>query len=484
MSSVQWVRMHATLSRMEVADPSLGLIEHFHAAACDLGIDSCVVASAQYSSVAKDDSATPSDAQLRFALAQMIAEQPALGAQLIVNTSGVPTFVRLRSIDLSHAIEYAAPTVDVQEAFRSQLCTSFQAGCERPLWRVMVLKDGHILFAYHHAIADGQSGVSFHMALLKALNGLPDALEDPPTVVDLTPTTNFLPPIEKLTSTRVSLRTLSRETYGLLAPQSLKPGRRAWTGNPVAKVPTVVTIVDLWYLSPADAARLLGICREQKCTLTGFIHTLCAEAFSRVLATHAPEVLAKCKSICTITAVSLRRYSGTPIEIICDQPSAIQSYVRITRSPGGDSTSDSSSFPPFPFAKAVKFSGKLHAKLHVACEEVGALWYLFGRLREYFQGKLGKKRQGTFTLSNIGRFPSPSPSSGDGDTLGRWKVGEMYFGQCDSTVGAAIKINVVGGGDGSVTATFTRGESSLDEKVAKEFIRVVKEWTQSVLASS
>ena len=97
---------------------------------------------------------------------------------------------------------------------------------------------------------------------------------------------------------------------------------------------------------------------------------------------------------------------------------------------------------------------------------------------------LGKKREGTFTLSNIGRFPSSSLNSGDGEFLEKWKVGEMYFAQCDATVGSAIKLNVVGGGDGSITATFTRGEDSLDKEVADEFIRTVKDWTQSIIESS
>ena len=259
-------------------------------------MDSCVVAAARYASTRGDG--PPSDSQLRFALAEVIAEHAALSMQLFVDGSGKPNFVRLRSINLSDVIEHSAAEVDVQQAFQDQLARSFRVECEHPLWRVTVLSNGSIVFAYHHGIADGQSGITIHMAILKALNNLPDPLlHDPPTIVDSIPTTGFLPALEQLTNTSISFHKLCGEAFDILAPQSWRASYGSWTGNPVIKVPSVVTNVRSWRLSPADASRLLQLCREHGCTLTAFIYTLSAEAFSRVLASRTPETLERYKTL-------------------------------------------------------------------------------------------------------------------------------------------------------------------------------------------
>ncbi|KAK9239159.1 alcohol acetyltransferase-domain-containing protein [Lipomyces kononenkoae] len=40
----------------------------------------------------------------------------------------------------------------------------------RPLWKLVVVHGTHVLFVYHHMIADGRSGYAFHQSFLAALN--------------------------------------------------------------------------------------------------------------------------------------------------------------------------------------------------------------------------------------------------------------------------------------------------------------------------
>ena len=57
----------------------------------------------------------------------------------------------------------------------------------------------------------------------------------------------------------------------------------------------------------------------------------------------------------------------------------------------------------------------------------------------------------------------------------------MFFGLCDSWLGPAIKLGVVGSQDGSVGLCFCRGTEAVDEKFTLSFINGVKNLIAAVL---
>ena len=416
-----------------------------------------------------------------LALEQVILAHTALGTQIFGESAGKPCYVRLRSIDLGDVIEDLGPS-SLQDAFTSYLARPFKIECDKPLWRVGVLDDGTIIFAYHHVIADGQSGLSFHKALLKALNALPNPLPDPQTVVTLPQNVTLPLAVENLTDVSVPFWKLCHEVYQLFAPASWKAGFDSWTGNTVISQPTTRTNIRLWQLSPSDSAKLLSLCRAHGCTLTAFIHALSVEVWSRILAVHRPVVLEMFKTLSTGVAVSLRHLSGTSPHEICDQSSKFHRYLPISLAPAGFDTSTPSTFGAFPWEKASTFAVTLHTQLGTVRQEIGAMWYLFGHFCGYFRGQLGKKREATFTISNVGPFPV---AKGETDAAtAEWSIGSMFFGQCDATCGAAIKINIVGSPDGSIGTSFTWGEGALDDELAEAFARMSEAWTSFIVASS
>ncbi|KAF7794308.1 hypothetical protein EIP86_005442 [Pleurotus ostreatoroseus] len=442
-----------------------GLLERYHITRCLLGIDSCVIASARYTS---RSGVSLDKTRLQNAMRRLIVRQPALGTQVVGSSSGKPQLVRLRYIDVEQAIE-GPFTSPLEEVFIHYLTRPFNVEVNRPLWRLGFCKDGTVVFVFHHAIGDGQSSISFHMALLDSLN-----TPTPLTIVELPPP--LLPAVESLTDTAVSIIKLLHEVYGLFAPDSWQEGSQAWTGNAVVTVPTLQTNISFWELNAPDAERLLSLCRRRNCTLTAFLYVMALEALSYTIAVRSPDILKQYKNLSTNVAVSLRRFTETPLTEICDQASKFHCFAPIACS-----VVEQGIFLPdsFPWDRAIEFCARLHAGLGSVRQDIGAMAYLFGHFEEYFTGMLGKKRESTFTISNIGKFPDDRK---DGVADREWKVGSMYFGQCDATAGAAIKLNIVGAPDGSLGITFTWGKGALDDDIAHSFLETVKTWTAELIA--
>lgn len=398
---------------------------------------------------------------LLLALEQVVLAHPALGMQIRTTPAGKTNFVRLRSIDLSQVVEFIPGPATLQDTLTSYLTRPFRTACDEALWRVGVLPDGVIVWMYHHAIADGQSSLAFHKAFLNALNSLPEDLPQPRTIIDLPPATDFLPPVEQMTDCSVSLWKLCHALYGLFAPASWKAGLDSWTANPVLAEPTVRTNIRLWGLNPSDSATLIALCRKHGSTVTVFLYVLTAEVLSRVIATHRPKDLETYKTFSSNVAISLRRFTGVSPDAICDSSSKFHRYVPITLvSPEELSTK---TFGAFPWAKATAFRADLHKDLGTVRQEIGSMWYLFGHFREYFTNLLDRKREDTFTISNPGPFPVTKGEALTGD----WSIGDMFFGQCDATCGAAFKVNSIGSASGAIGTTFTWGEGAIDDELAE-----------------
>ncbi|KAF7791034.1 hypothetical protein EIP86_001993 [Pleurotus ostreatoroseus] len=440
-----------------------GLLERYHTTRCQLGFDSGVVVSARYAS-----GEPLTKAHIYGALKYAISQQANLGVQIDV-TQKVPVFTRLPSVDLSRVVTIAKPSENLKDVFDTNFRTQFETGTENPLWRVAVLPDNTVAFAYHHAIADGQSGLAFHRSFLAGLNQLSYAAPEGEDVVAVPTNLSMEPPAEQLTNTSVSFWTLLRTIFGLFAPVSWTAGASAWTGNPVINEPSLVTNVHLWETTPADSAAFLRVCKSHKTTLTGAYHTIGTVVLSRVLSTMV--IPKKYKTIGTSVAVSMRRFTGTSPEAMCDQASAIYTNVPFLRPPPDGRPGES-----FPWSAAVECSNRLRNGLSKCREVIGLIKFLFyGNPRDYWFGQLGKKRERTLEYSNLGRL-APSKDKGE------WEIESMFFGQCDSIVGSAMKISIVGSPSGAVNTVFTWGEGAMDDAVADAFIAGFKAEFSSLLS--
>lgn len=140
----------------------------------------------------------------------------------------------------------------------------------------------------------------------------------------------------------------------------------------------------------------------------------------------------------------------------------------------------------FPWETAAQYGARLHGSMNRSRELVGMLRYLFGLgvAQDYFVGSLGKKREYTLLLSNLGRFPAQDVKGADENQVARttrWTIGEVLFAQADGVHGPAVKVNVVGCPDGGLGITFSWGEGAINQNTVEAFIEEAKASLLAVL---
>ncbi|KAF7311439.1 hypothetical protein MKEN_01046100 [Mycena kentingensis (nom. inval.)] len=402
----------------------LGLLEKFHATRNFLHIDTCVVGSAQYTA---SDGTKLNTRTLYAALRSLIEAHAALGIQLEANAKLY--WVRLRRVDLSRIVEFSSEITSLERVLEAQLARGFATQTDLPLWRVQVLPDNTIVFAYHHAIADGMSAMAFHVQLLRALQT--GHAEDDSPIVEVPQTLTMLPAVDCAMNVRPSLPLVFRELYNLVVPLSA----RHWTANPCPKVPDTTTRVRIVSISAAETQKLLIACRAHQATVTGALYVLIACAISQLVERH------KFKSIVGLIALSMRPNAGVSNYEICDYPSAVHAPVPTSTE--------------FSWEEASRVARLLKKQKVKGKEVIGLLRLLFGKYRAFFENKFGKKRESAFSLSNLGRWTAEAPD-------GKWAVERMMFSQCDVVVGGAFNCSVAGEPNGAVNLVFAWGNGIED----------------------
>ncbi|KAF5383777.1 hypothetical protein D9615_003564 [Tricholomella constricta] len=425
--------------RGEIVRPA-GLLERYHIVRHSVGLDSCVLNAAQY---IHPENHRLEKGALFQALRKVVQLHPALGIRLARELSPNPSFERLQIVDLAEIVEFS-DSCGLKATIEAQLLRPFNTASALPLWRVVVMKDDTICFAWHHCIGDGMSGLAFHRTLQASLEEGED--HTPAANYTVLPSRNtFTPAIEEMTSLTPSWGKVVLEIFELFAPTAWTRGASAWTGNPVKTDISLTTRVLLIEFAPDEVSALLNICRSHKATLTSAFQTMAISVLSSLIPAE------KHKTISSYVPISLRGIAGTPSDVFCDHVSTLHSYPRINAT--------------FSWVEAAQYASRLRSYTPQSVEEIGMIRFLFGKYASFFKGKLGKKRQGGIEISNVGRFEAKS-SLEAGPT---WSIGRMVFAQCDAVLGAALKLNVVGDSLGGVTVAVTWGAGAIPDSFAEEF---------------
>ncbi|KAJ7489013.1 hypothetical protein FB451DRAFT_1552929 [Mycena latifolia] len=429
----------------------IGLMERWHVTLHFLGLDSCVVSSAQYTT---QDGSTLSKEVLFSALRTLIETHAALGLRFEGNeaTSNV-YLVRLPSVDLSRIVEFSGKS-DLRQSFEGHLARQFETQGDLPLWRVEVLADNIVVFAVHHAIGDGMSSMAFHASLFRALRS--GGHENASPIVQVPSTTPLLPPVDRVTNVRPSLGTIWRELAGLAPIAWRKSFRSAWSGHPVPPTPTSAVRVRFLSFSAAEVATFCTAWRAHKASLTSAVYVLAVYVLSRMLADDPVGY----KRIATLVAVSMHGVAGVGDDVICDYPSSYHFLSPVATE--------------FSWTEAARLARELQVLKTKARERIGLLALLFGRFVPYFEDHIGKKRDSGFALSNLGRFSTPAVE-------GKWTIGNTFFAQSDAGVGSAFSINLVGDPAGGLNISFGFGESNVDTPFIESFISLFEEELRSTI---
>lgn len=268
------------------------------------------------------------------ALREVIEKHPALSLVMHDEPSKVKQGdhrsweARLKTINLSECVSFL-------EGFDTS-CNGLQKLLEqshnewfdvqdktKPLWKLVVVNKSHVVFVFHHFIADGSSGVNFHHGLLSALN---HELEDNKgsSIVPATSTSPVIP----ISSAHLPPRGLDLLTeqfsYYMILHSLLNMihmfllrfiiPRKYWlfpevdfdrslpsARQPSSKTQYPVTKVQRLYLNPTTLVSCLQLCRDNSVSFTALLYTL-------ISITLAVDIYPEAKISNSNTQISLRRF--------------------------------------------------------------------------------------------------------------------------------------------------------------------------------
>jgi len=413
-------------------------------------------------------------------LNSLVQRHPALGLSIAGEMTQSPSWIRLDKIDLREVVQFKDMSEDYQ-FIEDMHQRAFDRMGELPLWRVVVVgrppqeltslidqrKDEaggeetifKVGFFYHHAIGDGKSGAAFHMDFLDTLNALAgtdpvigisaDAVIEPPKL-------DLLPSVEGARSWPLStMFIVSRAFKELVLPDNPS----LWTGPPVQFSPDrpPKTRLLTLFVDSQTVARLTHRCRQNGVTITPLLSVVIA----RLLARQHPT-----EGVFTGTiALSLRRFTGIDDRKIVNHVASVTTHFATHPKSGYLFASGSN-----PFDWSVVRSCK-KAIDTVAMSPANQDTILLRFLKDYsgwFKKRIGKRREASFELSNIGAVGG---GIGKGDTA---RFTRIIFSQPASVTGPPYCFCVATVNGGDMAIALTRQDGILEDKAAREVLAALE----------
>ncbi|RPD53367.1 hypothetical protein L226DRAFT_548512 [Lentinus tigrinus ALCF2SS1-7] len=438
-----------------------GRFEHYFNSRSRLNLTGYVVVSARYTHTSGSSLNKP---LLFTALEDVIRRYVALAARF-VPASPEGMWVALPVVDLNRVVMFVEKdSADLPTLLEELFVQPLEFLEDMPLWRLVVLRDGTVVYAYDHTLGDGQSGLAFHHNLLASLRSIRDPLLEHAGIVSSLPKDAALTPaLEEATDTTVPFMMMVRELSKHFFPFLDRKKGRAWSGYPVQQPSTLVTTVRLLEYTPEQTSSLIKLSRDHKATLTSTIQGLALSVLSPLIYTTPAN--GQYKYLCTAIPMSLRRVTGAPPSATCNHVSVHFIYHPLSHSPPDTGTALIKE--SFPWDTASALTATLRDEAPRSAPSVGMFKYLFGKYDDYCLGMLGKKRSAGLSVSNLGAFPDPSQAGEDA----QWRIQETHFVQADATLGAALKVNAVGTAVGGLGISITWGSGAVDVELAEAFVK-------------
>jgi hypothetical protein len=417
----------------------------------------------------------------------VILRYPPLCCGIVNEDKSEPAFIRLDSIDLLKCVEYKDISALIPSEYErdlekilehqhSQLWPDIHC---RPGWRVVIVQSPvsaraepvfEVIFAFHHALADGISGILFHRSMLEALNNPIETAKVTNHILHIPASISLSPPIEKSIKFKISWSFFLSELWREVKPRWLFPESSVpWTAAPcsAAHIRDYKSRVKILSIPSNLVPKILSVCREQNVTLTGFLHGLIVVS----LATRVPTAT----SFTSETPFSLRHLTGKPqgdeMGVYVSALFARYSSDLILGIRGVQS--DPVKEMEHIWALAREFQEAKLAELSRLPNDnfIGLLPYV-KNLHRMFSSRIGKARGVTYTMSNIGTLRA----EGEGNS---WKIERVVFSQSGMGTGPAMAFNVasVTGGPLVVSVTWLEG---VDENLIDALVKDVENGVRSI----
>ncbi|KAL5360792.1 hypothetical protein BJX96DRAFT_175630 [Aspergillus floccosus] len=295
------------------------------------------------------------------------------------------------------------------------------------------------MFVYSHTHGDGKSGLAFHKSLLQGLQTA-EPTDDHDTIYR-PPLSPFPPPLEDACNLRISWSYLFSSLFGQHLPHRLRRWftvqaplpAHAYTGQPITYSPEGLRTGSQILLVPQDLLdSVLSACRAQRGTLTGLLNQLVVRAVSAAL---------PCDALIGQIVIDLRRL--VPVYSDNTMGNCVSAAYEVSACAGLETAYG----PAFWDAVRSSTARLSEAAGRLEDQPVGLLKYL-GRFRPWFLGQVGRRRDASYEISNLGVFdPSlaspaavvPVPSQDRKD----WTVEQVVFSQPANVTAAPLNFQVV-----------------------------------------
>ncbi|KAL9108270.1 MAG: hypothetical protein Q9187_008315, partial [Circinaria calcarea] len=434
------------------------------------------------------------------AVCQVVDRHPVLGCGIVGEEGNTPAFTRLEQIALGGVIEFrridAATDTEYDEKLMQMVKEQHSKRWPdlhlRPGWKLTIAQRSNqgtrekavdAVFAFHHAIGDGTSGMAFHRSLLKALNNLPSRpISTVPTVIKGPYSGAIVPAVEDLIQLDISWSFLLRQIWETSRPSwSVPASSKPWSA-------AVVTLphpddfrsrVRFISLPRALTRQILSKCRKRETTLTGLLHGIIIAQLSLLV----PEA----RSFRATTPYSLRPATGTSVEEIAVQLSALTTeYAPGTISAFRAGRADPRAAQQQIWEIARRFRLEMGAELAALPKDnlLGLLPYVRDWHRMWTD-QVGKARSSTFEVSNLGslRAELDSEPNREQNELNRERkdeeiactVSRLIFSQSGMVAGAAFSFNIASVESGPLTVTLTWQEGVVAEGLMGEILEGLRE---------
>ncbi|KAF3215228.1 hypothetical protein TWF679_004470 [Orbilia oligospora] len=460
-----------------------GLLEKFHIIRSSISFYNNVIVSASYSS---PNPLSPD--RLIRALHTVLSAHPSLsvGIQLSEEPTGTPSFIRLPSINFNKSEKFiiwesSSTSPGHAKEYKDLLCRLHNTPFANedlttlPLWRIGVLKrsyntptaydsetnsegrvDYEIAFSVHHAIADGLSCAAFHYSLVNALNSVDETIGSGVNWDIYTPPKDLklLPSMDEVLDFGMGLKTAGK-VAGFVG-KSILPSFMHKTFWAAGKVPEKLspTKIDVLTFEPYVLENLIKTLRAKKVSLTAFLTYAVANSLFSIMKIWEKDEFAKIKYVKVSVPMSYRKNAGWDNTVMSDFVGAINWDIAKFKSLEGE------------VSGMRKLTAELKKESTVTRDSEVGLIALVGDLAGFFKGQVGKDRELTFEVSNLGvldpgKIGDPKKKKqekeqenkqekegGEGSKTATkesegWRIEEALFSQSASVTGPAFSVNAV-----------------------------------------
>lgn len=437
-------------------------------------------------------------AVVESALARTILRLGSLRVGIIDEDTNKPCFTHIPSINLHEIIEW---TVVKQGGGSSDLESELlrvienrldQAWCDmhlRPPWKLIVVEDSRrpaggkdpvvleMVFAAHHAISDGKSTALLHTVLLEELNR---ASEPPSTlrdhVLSFHDSPVLAPTQEELVKFNISWSFLFRCLWDEFGPAWLKSQvpERPWTGKAIALAPNGLNLRCV--AIPSDVVQLvLTACRSRSTTFTALLHALVLCSLSA----RAPANVATAFS--SSTAISLQPFARLPPGVNMDLSKFMTDMnTAMSHKFGAQIVAELRGVEPgaskenLMWRSAEALRAEIKKRLDtLPDDDITGLLAWVGDWRKHWLALIGKPRDDTWSVSNIGSNRYNGGSGGDAEG---WRIQRSIFTQPAMVAGPAFAVNVSGVDGGVITLTLNWQEGIVEAGLIEGIARDLQAW--------